>query len=84
VRGDVVGQRGQLGGVAAQPLHLVDGEDDPAVWGVGLDLPYRFQGGLQLRADSHAAGDLLGEDLLARDAVRGQRVELGLEFLGEV
>jgi hypothetical protein len=81
VRGDVVGQRG---GVAAQPLHLVDGEDDPAVWGVGLDLPYRFQGGLQLRADSHAAGDLLGEDLLARDAVRGQRVELGLEFLGEV
>ena len=82
MRGDVVGQRGQLGGVAAQPFHLADGEDDPAVWGVGLDLPYRFQGGLELRANSHAAGDLLDE--VARDAVRGQRVELGLEFLGEV
>src|SRR5664280_2062453 len=53
VRGDVVGQRSQLGGVAAPPLHLVEGEDDPAVWGVGLDLPYRFQGGLELRADRY-------------------------------
>ena len=54
------------------------------MWGVGLDLPYPFQGGLELRADSRAGGNPLGEDLLARDAVRGQRVELGLEFLGEV
>ncbi len=28
--------------------------------------------------------DLLGEDLVARDAVRSQGIELGLEFLGEV
>ena len=66
VRGDVVGQRGQLGGVAAQPFHLVDGEDDPAVWGVGLDLPYGFQGGLELRADSHAAGDPFSAKIFSR------------------
>ena len=35
VGGEVVGERGEFGGVAAEPLHLVHGEDDPAVWGVG-------------------------------------------------
>jgi hypothetical protein len=84
VRGEVVGQRGQLGGVAAQPLHLVDGEDDPAVRGMSLDLSARLQGGLELRAHVDAGGDLLSEDLVPGDAVRGQRVELGLKFLGEV
>ncbi|MFI8392859.1 hypothetical protein [Streptomyces sp. NPDC085540] len=38
MRGEVVGERGEVGGIAAQPLHLVHGEDDPAVRGMGLDL----------------------------------------------
>lgn len=84
VRGEVVGQRSQLGGIPAKAFHLVDGEDDTAVRGVGLDLPGSFQGGFELRADPHAGGDLLGEDLVAWDAVRGQRIELRLEFLGQV
>ena len=67
-----------------EAFHLVDGEDDPAVRGVGLDLPGCLQRGFELRADPHAGGDLLGEDLFARDAVRGQRIQLGLEFLGQV
>ncbi|MGW5925596.1 hypothetical protein ACWF2L_05030 [Streptomyces anulatus] len=37
--GEMVGERGEFSGVAAEPLHLVHGEDDPAVRGVGLDLP---------------------------------------------
>ncbi len=84
VRGEVIGQRGQLGGVAAESFHLVDGEDDPAVRGVGLDLPGGLEGGLELRANPHAGGDLLGEDLVAGNAVCGEGVELGLEFLGQV
>jgi len=36
VRGEVVGQGGEFGGVAAEAFHLVDGEDDPAVRGMGL------------------------------------------------
>jgi hypothetical protein len=36
-----------------------------------------------LRAHLHPGRDLLGEDLLAADAVRGQRVQLRLQFLGE-
>jgi hypothetical protein len=43
VGGEVVGERGEFGGVAAEPLHLVHGEDDPAVRGVRLDLPRRPQ-----------------------------------------
>jgi hypothetical protein len=35
VRGEVLGRRSQLGGVATEPFHLVDGEDDPAVAGRG-------------------------------------------------
>jgi hypothetical protein len=84
VGGEVVGERGQLGGVAAQPLHLVDGEDDAAVWCVGLDLAAHLQRGLELWPHPDAGGDLLGEDLVAADAVRFQGVELGLEFLGQV
>jgi hypothetical protein len=37
VGGEVLGECGEFGGVADQALHLVDGEDDPAVRGVGLD-----------------------------------------------
>ncbi|MFD8263121.1 hypothetical protein ACFV19_30380 [Streptomyces griseoluteus] len=37
--GEMIGERGQLGGVAAEALHLVHGEDDPAMRGVRLDLP---------------------------------------------
>jgi hypothetical protein len=84
LRGEVVGQRGQLGGVSPEPLHLVDGEDHTAVRGVGLDLPAQLQRGLELRTHAHAGGDLFREDLVPRDAVRFQGVELGLEFLGQV
>jgi len=84
VRGEVIRQRSELGGVAPDAFHLVDGEDDPAVRGVGFDLAAGIQGGFELRADPHAGGHFLGEDLLAGDAVRGEGVELGLEFLGEV
>nr|WP_237418326.1 hypothetical protein [Actinomadura rayongensis] len=81
--GHVVGERGEFGGVAAEPFHLMDSEDDAAVRGVGLDLPGGGQGLLELGSDLEAGGDLLGEDLVAGDAVGGQRVESGLEFLGE-
>jgi hypothetical protein len=81
VGGEVVGQGGELGGVAAEAFHLVDGEDDPAVRGVGLDLPSQSQGGLELRADQHPGADLLGEDLIPADAVGGEGVELRLQFL---
>jgi hypothetical protein len=84
VGSEVVGQRGQFGGVAAQALHLVDGQDHAAVWCVRLDLPARLQRCLELQADPHAGGDLLGEDLVTRDAVRGQGAELGLQLLGQV
>lgn len=48
MRGEMVGQRGQLGRVAAQVLHLVHGEDEPAVRGVGLDLAAQLQRGIEL------------------------------------
>ena len=35
----MIGQRSEFGGVTAKAFHLVDGQDDPAVRGVGLDLP---------------------------------------------
>ena len=44
VGGEVVGEGGEFGGVAAEALHLVHGEDDPAVRGVRLDLPGRAEG----------------------------------------
>ncbi|MFF1922808.1 hypothetical protein ACFVW8_19835 [Streptomyces sp. NPDC058221] len=43
VGSEVVGERGEFGGVAAEALHLLHGDDDPAVWGVRLDLPRRPQ-----------------------------------------
>lgn len=72
---------GQAGVVA---FAFAGGEDDPAVRGVGLDLAALLERGLDRRAHPHAGGDFLGEDFLARDAGRGQGVELGLEFLGQV
>ena len=84
VGGEVVGERGELGGVAAVPLHLTDGEQHPAVGGMGLDLAGGGEGCLELGADPDAGADLLGEDLVATDAVRVERVQLRLQFLGEV
>ncbi|MFE2236196.1 hypothetical protein ACE1OA_33720 [Streptomyces sp. JL2001] len=55
----MVGERGELGGVAAEPLHLVDGEDDPAVRGMRLDLAGGAEGGLELGADPDVGADLL-------------------------
>jgi hypothetical protein len=51
VRGEVVGQGGELGGIAAEAFHLVDGQDDPAVRGVGLDLPGERERLLEFWAD---------------------------------
>ena len=79
----MVREGSQLGGVAAEPFHLVHGEDDPAVRGVGLDLPGHRQGGFELRAHPDPGADLLGEDLVSDDAVRGEGVQLRLEFLGQ-
>ena len=76
VRGEVVGQGSEFGGVAAEAFHLVDGEDDAAVRGVRLDLPGQGERGLEPGTDPHPGADLLGEDLVAGDAVRLQRVEL--------
>jgi hypothetical protein len=83
VGGQVVGERGEFGGVAAEPLHLIHGKDDPAVRGVGLDLAGGGERRLELRADPDAGTDLLAEDLLSRDAVLRERVQLGVEFLSE-
>src|SRR4051794_28838077 len=47
-RGQVIGQGGQLRGVTAEAFHLVHGEDDPAVRGVGLDLPGQRERRLEL------------------------------------
>lgn len=77
--GEVVGERGEFSGVAAEPLHLVHGEDDPAVRGVRLDLARRTEGLLELGPYADAGADLLGEDLVSRDAVPGE----GVEFLAE-
>ena len=49
--------------------------------GVGLDLAGQGEGGLELGADPHPGADFLGEDLLSRDAVCGESVELGLQLL---
>lgn len=73
---EVVGEGGEFGGVAAEAFHLVDGEDDPAVRGVGLDLSGEGEGRLELGPDPPPGGHLLGEDLVAGDAVRGERVQL--------
>lgn len=85
VGGEVVSERGEFGGVAAEPLHLVHGEDDPAVRGVRLDLPRGPQRHLELGpyADVDAGADLLAEDLVPRDAVLAERVEPGVKFLPE-
>jgi hypothetical protein len=83
VRGEVVGQGGELGSVSPQPFHLVDGEDHPAARGVGLDLAGERERGLEVGPDSHSGADLFGEDLVAGDAVRGQGIELGLQLLGQ-
>ncbi|ROQ78270.1 hypothetical protein EDD95_4874 [Streptomyces sp. CEV 2-1] len=83
VGGEVVGERGEFGGVAAEALHLVHGEDDPAVRGVRLDLPRRPQRLLEPGSDPHPGAGLLAEDLVPRDAVPRERVELGVEFLPE-
>jgi hypothetical protein len=78
VRGQVVGQCGEVGGVAAQPFHLIHRQDDAAVRGVRLDLPGQGKRGLELRTDFDP-----GRDLLPRYPVRGPRVQLRLQFLGE-
>jgi hypothetical protein len=83
VGSQVVGERGEFSGVAAEALHLVHGEDDAAVRGVGLDLAGECERGLELGADAYAGADLLGEGFVTWDAVLGEGVELGLEFLGE-
>lgn len=80
---EMVGQCGELGGVAAEAFHLVDGEDDPAMRGVGLDLPGQREGRLELRPHPDSGGDLLREGLVAGDAVRGERVRLRLLLLGQ-
>src|SRR3954468_9808592 len=51
--------------------------------GVRLDLPRRPQGFLEPGADPLPGADLLAEDLVFRDAVLAERVELGVEFLPE-
>ena len=76
MRAEMVRKGGELGGVAAEPFHLVDGQDDPAVRGVGLDLPGQRECRLELRSRPDPGGDLLGEDHVAGDAVRGERVQL--------
>src|SRR5260370_38156983 len=70
-------QGGELGGVAAEAFHLVHGEDDAAVRGVGLDLAGERGRGLELGADPDPGADLLAEDLASGDAVGGERVEFG-------
>ncbi|MFE7510002.1 hypothetical protein ACFU8I_02050 [Streptomyces sp. NPDC057540] len=54
----------ECGGVAAEALHLVDGEDDAAVRGVGLDLACESERGLELGVAPDAGADLLGEHLV--------------------
>jgi hypothetical protein len=52
------------------------------VRGVGLDLAGCIEGGLELRADPHAGGDLLGDnELRGHPEYRGQEyVDLGLSL----
>jgi 3-oxoacyl-(acyl-carrier-protein) synthase len=70
-------------GKAAEAFHLVHGQDHRLVRRRGLDLVGEGEGFLQLGPDLDAGADLLGEHLVARDAVLGEDVELRLEFLGE-
>lgn len=74
--GEMIGRCGELDGVPAQMLHLIDGEDDAAVRGMGLDLAGQRERGIELRAAPDPGADLLGEDLASADAVCGERVQL--------
>src|SRR5260370_37931566 len=69
---------GELGGVAAEAFHLVHGEDDAAVRGVGLDLAGERERGLPVGAAPDPGADPLGGDLVPGDAVPGGRVDVGL------
>lgn len=79
----MVVEGGELGRIPSQPLHLVRREQAPAVRGVRLDLPGGLQRLLEGGADLDAGADLLAEDLVAVDAVLGERVQLRIEFLPE-
>jgi hypothetical protein len=83
VRGEVIGERGEFSGVAAEPLHLVHREDDAAVRGVRLDLAGGCERILELGAHPNPGADLLAEDFVPGDAVRGERVQLRVELLAE-
>jgi hypothetical protein len=65
------GQRHQLGGVAAQALELVDGEDDRRLRRGLLELVGQRERLLQLGPHLDAGADLLGEDLEALRPVKG-------------
>ncbi|GLY86953.1 hypothetical protein Airi02_048820 [Actinoallomurus iriomotensis] len=67
---------GMTGGVPPEPLDLLDGEQHAAVRGAGLDLTGRGESCPEPRADTDAAADPLGGDLVAGDAVRAERVQL--------
>jgi hypothetical protein len=54
----------QLGGVAGEPLDLVDCEDDVLARGGLLDAAGQLQGSFELGADLDAGADLLREDPL--------------------
>jgi hypothetical protein len=56
------GEGHQLGGVAGEPLDLVDGDDDVLAGGGLLDVAGQLQCGFELGADLDAGADLLRED----------------------
>ena len=56
------GKGHELGGVADQAFHLVDGEGGRLVAGDLPDFPGKGEGCLQLRVDLDPDADLLGED----------------------
>jgi hypothetical protein len=72
VGGEVVGERGEFGGVVAEALRLVHGEDDATVRGVGLDLAGECERGLEPGPYPDTGADLLGEGFVAWDAVLGE------------
>jgi hypothetical protein len=78
----VVGIRGGGGvrpaGGAAGSADRLGAGGDPAVRGVCLDPAGECERGLGLGPYPDAGADLLGEHLVARDVVLGERVELGL------
>ncbi|GAA3644410.1 hypothetical protein GCM10023079_37770 [Streptomyces chitinivorans] len=82
----MVGKHGEFGGVAAEALHLVHGEGDPAVRvrDLDFDLAGRPQRFLEPGAGPYADADLFTEDLDPRDAVPAERVELGGDLCCEV